>query len=191
MPLSPDCLFNSVSMSPIGHPELVVQEGVQPRIDIAGAGAHHQTLEWRQTHRGLDRYAAAYRRRRAAVPQMQHDLIQLAKITTNQLRRGPGDELMRGAVEAIAPDPILLRKITRDRVGRSRRRQGAEECGIEDRNMRYVELRPRRLDTRHCARIVQRGKGNQVLDLVEHIVIDDRRVGEVRPTVDDAMADRA
>src|SRR4029453_4912059 len=37
--------------------------------------------------------------------------------------------------------------------------------------------------------IVQGRKGNEVLDLVEHIVIDDGRVREVRPTMNDPMAD--
>ena len=43
---------------------------------------------------------------------------------------------------------MLLRKITRNRIRGGRVRECAEECGIEDRNMRYVELSPRRLDTR-------------------------------------------
>src|SRR4029450_9907254 len=158
-----------------GHPELVVQERVQSRIDIAGAGAHHQTLEWCQTHRRLDGNATAYRRRRAAIPQMQHDLIQLATITANQLRRGPRYVTMRRAMEAIATNPILLAKITRDRIRCGSQRQGAEEGSIEDRNMRYVELGLRRLDAGHGPRIVQWRKGNEVLDLVEHVVIDDGR----------------
>src|SRR5215216_3733930 len=120
---------------------------------------------------------------------MQHDLIQLAKITANQLRGGPRYKAMRGAVEAVTPNPILLGKITRNRVGCSRQRQCAEEGGIEDRNMRYVELSPRCLDARHCPWIVQRGKGNEVLDLVEHVIVDDGRVREVRPAMNDSMAD--
>src|SRR4249920_3019066 len=109
---------------------------------------------------------------------MEHDLIQLAKITANQLRGSAGHVLMRCAVEPIAPDPILLSKITRDRVRRGGRRQMAEEGGIEDRNMAYVELSSRGFDTRHGSRIVQRRKRNQVLDLLEHVVIDDGRIGE-------------
>ena len=64
---------------------------------------------------------------------MQHDLIQLTKITAHQLRGSAGYELMRCAVEAIAPDPVVLSKITRNRVRRRGRREPAEEGGVEDR----------------------------------------------------------
>ena len=63
-----------------GHAEFVVQEGVQPGVDVAGSGAHHQALQRGQTHRGVDGPAAADRRRRAAVAQVQHDLVQLAQV---------------------------------------------------------------------------------------------------------------
>ena len=92
-------------------------------------------------------------------------------------------------MEAIAPDPIRLSKITRNRVRRGRRRQGIEEGGIEDRNMRYVELCARGLNARHGARIVKWGERNQILDLIQHVVIDDRRIGEVRPTMHDSVSD--
>src|SRR4029450_4153002 len=54
----------------------------------------------------------------------------------------------------------------------------------------HVDPRPRRLDTRHCARIVQRSKGNQVLDFLKHLVIDDGRVREIRSAVNHSMPDR-
>jgi hypothetical protein len=43
-----------------GQAELVVQEGVQPRIHVAGASSHHQALQRRQAHRRLHRDPAAY-----------------------------------------------------------------------------------------------------------------------------------
>src|SRR6187200_3433229 len=103
---------------------------------------------------------------------MQHDLVQLTKITAHQLRSRTRDILMGSAMEAVAPDPIPLSKITRYRVRRSCSRQGAEECRIEDRNMRYIEFCAGSLNARHHARIVQRCKRNQVLDLSEHGVVD-------------------
>ena len=84
-----------------------MQEGVQPGVDVAGAGAHHQTLERGQAHRRLDRDPAAYGRGRAAVAEVQHDLVQLAEVAAEQLGRRPGDELVRGAVEAVAADPVV------------------------------------------------------------------------------------
>ena len=83
--------------------EPAVQKGVQPGVDVAGARSHHQALKLGQSHRRLNRHATAYRRCRAAVPQMQHDLIQFAKITANQLRGRARYELMM-CVEPIAPD---------------------------------------------------------------------------------------
>src|SRR6476659_4806613 len=93
-------------------------------------------------------------------------------------------------MKAIAPDPIGLSKITRNRVGRGRRRQGIEEGGIEDRNVRHVELCAGSLNARHGTRVVKWGERNQILDLIQHVVIDDRRIGEVRSTMHDSVSDR-
>ena len=177
-------------MSPIDRPELVVQEGVQPGVDVAGPGAHHQALQRGQPHRGLDRDAAAYRRRRAAVAQVQHDLVQLAEVTADQLGRGRRDEPVRGAVEAVAADPVRTGQVGRDRVRRRRRRQGGEEGGVEDRHVGHGELGPRRLDAGHGTRVVQRGQRDQVADLGQHRVVDDHRVGEVGPAVHHPVPDR-
>src|SRR5215218_891629 len=122
---------------------------------------------------------------------MQHDLIQLTKIAAHELRSRLGHILMRRAVKAIAPNPIVLSKITRNRVRRRSNRQRAKEGGIEDRNMRNSELRSRSLNAQHGARIVQWREGNQISDLLEHLVIDDRWIGKVGTTMDYPVADRA
>ena len=55
--------------------------------------------------------------------------------------------------------------------------------------MRDAELRPRRFDTCHGTRIVQRRERNQVTDLVHRRVVQDHGIGKVRPTVHDPMTD--
>src|SRR3954452_8387069 len=93
-------------------------------------------------------------------------------------------------MKAIALYPIPLRKIMGNRVRRGSGRQSAEEGGIEDRDVGHVELGPGRFDAGHGARIVQRSKRNQVLDLLYHLVIDDRWISEVRATVNHPVANR-
>ena len=56
--------------------------------------------------------------------------------------------------------------------------------------MRNVEPRPGRFDAGHRTRIVQRCQGNQVADLLDRSVVDDHRIGEVRPAVHDPVPDR-
>ena len=40
------------------------------RVDGAGTGSHHQAIERREAHRGIDRHTMVYCRDRAAVAQM-------------------------------------------------------------------------------------------------------------------------
>jgi hypothetical protein len=93
-------------------------------------------------------------------------------------------------VEAIAADPVCDRQVPWNRVGGRSRRQRGEEGGVEDRDVRDVELRPCRFDAFHSTGIVQRRERNEVSDLIHRRVVQDQGVREVRSAVHDSMPDR-
>jgi hypothetical protein len=65
------------------------------------------------------------------------------------------------------------------------------EGGVEDGHMRNVGQRGLRiLDRPQRGRVVQRGERRQAADRLLHLVVDDHRIAEPRPAVDDAVADR-
>ena len=102
----------------------------------------------------------------------------------------PGHVLVRGAVEPVLVDLVLGGQVGPDRVRPRRLRQAGEEGGVEDGDVRYVEAGPGRADPGHGRRVVQRSQGTERLDLGQHAVVDDHRVGEVGTTVHDPVADR-
>src|SRR5215212_5042948 len=93
-------------------------------------------------------------------------------------------------MEAIAADPVVDRQVAWDRVGCRGRRQSGEEGGVEDRDVRDVELSPCRLDALHGTWIVQRRERNEVTDLVHRCIVQNHGIGEVWSAVNDPMTDR-
>ena len=126
-------------------------------VDISTARTHDETFERCQPHRGVDRDSAFDRRRRRTVAQMQDNLIQI--LAAQELGGPQRDVLMRGAVEAVPADVVLLRDLAVDGVGRCGRGQRVEERRIEHRDMRHIrQLSAGDLDTEHVRRVVQRCK---------------------------------
>ena len=92
-----------------GPAELAVQVAVHRRVEVAGAGAHHQSLQRGQPHRRVDRLRRPgprppRRRCRGAAPRgwcprPARPSRAAARRETKRVRR---------AVEAVAPDPVLL-----------------------------------------------------------------------------------
>ena len=125
--------------------------------------------------------AAADRRGRAAVAQVQHDLVELGRVPAEQLGAAPGRRTgarcrgsRTGGSGAARPARAGSRRCGPPRAGWRRRR-----CRRPRRAGRR-KPRPGRLDPGHGARVVQRRQRDQVADLVDHGVVDDHRVGEVR-----------
>ena len=83
---------------------------------IAGARAHHQPLERRESHRRVHRCAAADGRRRAAAAEVEHDQLQIGDRPTQQ-RGGAGRGPRVGdAVEAETADAVALGQLPGDGV---------------------------------------------------------------------------
>ena len=160
-------------------------------VDVAGAGAHHQALHRRQAHRRVHRAPADDRRRRRAVAQMQHDLVQRCQRHVQKLRRLLADVLVGGAVKPVPADVPLRGEVPVDGVRRRRGRQVVEERGVEHRDVRQIgQHLAGHPDTEHCGRIVQRRKRSQLLQLGDQRVVDERRPVEVRAAVHHPVPDR-
>ena len=83
---------------------------------------------------------------------------------------------MRGAVEAVLADAVRLRELGVDGVGVGLRRQGGEERGVEDGDVRHVRQRlAGRLDAGDARRVVQRCERAELAQLLQHPVIDHDR----------------
>ncbi len=98
---------------------------------------------------------------------------------------------MRGAVEAVAAHPEAVRDLRLDRVAGRGLRHGGVERRVEDGDLRQVRAhRHGRADAGEVGRIVQRGHRDQPLDLGEHLLVDDRGLGEEHAAVHHAVPDR-
>ena len=158
-------------------------------VDVAGPGAHDESLERRHAHRGVDATAAVDGGDARPVAEVGHDQIELGERSAEDLRGACGDMSHRRAVEAVAADLELLVPVVRHGVAVSVRRQGAMERGVEHGHV--IDVGPvlaRRLDPGEVARQVQRCQSHEAAQLGQHIVVDPRRRGEHLAAVDDAVA---
>ncbi len=162
----------------------------QPRIDAARAGRHHEPLERREAHRGVDRAAVGDRAQRCAGAEVAADEPQPGRRATEQLGDAPGDPGMREAVEAVAPQPPALAPGRRERVGRGRRGQRSVEGGVEARDGRQLgQLRAHRVERGDRLRLVQRREVAELAQRRLDVRVDPHGRGEALAAVDDAMAD--
>src|SRR5699024_2890371 len=161
------------------------------RVDVTGTGTHDQTSQRGQTHGGIDRLAATDRRCRGTIAQVQGDLVDLLRLAAHDLRHRAGDELVARAVEAVAADVVLVRDPLVKAIVRRVLRQGGEERGIEDRDVRHVAQQGASvLNTVDIRWIVQRRQRDELLNLSDHLVVDEHRLGEGRTTVNDTVSNR-
>ena len=145
----------------------------------------------RQAHRRLDRDAAADRRRRRAVAQVQHDLVEVLEPAAEHARDLAGHVLVRRPVEAVPAHPVLAGDLPVDRVRGGRLGQRAEERGVEHDDVRHVrEQLAGHLDAGEVGRVVQRRQRGEGVDLRDDLVVDDDRRAEDRAAVHHPVADR-
>jgi len=65
------------------------------------------------------------------------------------------------------------------------------KCRVEDGHVRHVRTRRDRfLDTPQGWRVVERCEAIEVVDRVAHSFVDDNRLSEMRPSMNDPMGDR-
>jgi len=121
---------------------------------------------------------------------MEHDLRQLAEVAPEERGGRLADELVAGAVETVAADPVLPGEIGVDRVRVCGRRERLMERGVEHGHVRHIrEHGSRRDDAGEVGRVVQRSEHRELLDLALDVGVDERGGEEARPSVHDAMPD--
>ena len=173
-----------------GVPAGPAQEHQDGRVQVAGAGAHHQALQRGEAHGRVHGLAAPDGRDGGAVPQVGDDAVELLHRKVQQ-RRGPVRHvLVRGAVEAVAADAVVGVELVRDGVAPGVLGQGAVEGGVEHGDLRHVRpLLGDGADAQHVGGVVQRGQRVEPLDGAGDLVVDQDRLGEALAAVHHAVAD--
>src|SRR5260370_36631782 len=79
---------------------------MQTRIYITAPCAHHQPLQWREPHSGVDAPAAPDSRRATAITEVSRDQLCLFERLPQPSRGFVGDVMMAGPMEAVPAHPI-------------------------------------------------------------------------------------
>ncbi len=159
--------------------ERAVQVHVYRGVEVPRTRPHHQALQRRQPHRRVHRGPTAYGGRGRTVAEVQHDHVHVLDATTERPRRLARDVRVRGAVEPVPADVVLLAPGPRDGVRVRDLRDRVVEGGVEDHHLRQVrEQLAGHLDALEVGRVVQRREGHQVGDRGHHVVVDQRGLGE-------------
>ena len=160
-------------------------------VEVAAAArAHHEPFERREPHRGLDRAPVLHRADRRAVAQVAGDHPHLLGGRVHRLRRLTRHILVRGAVEAVASEPVRGGHGAVDRVGLRSARQRRVERGVEHGDVRHVrEELSRGADPAHVVGVVQRREGRERVERSDDLVGDAHGPRELGATVHDAVHD--
>jgi hypothetical protein len=146
-----------------GHLALAVEVEDDAGVDVAGTRAHDQALQRGQAHGGVDGPAATDGGHRGTVAQVQGDLVDVVGVLAQDLRDQVGDVLVAGAVEAVAPDVVLVGDLTVEAVPGRRLRQAVEEGRVEHGDVLDVgQQRPGVLDAVDVGGVVQGRQGIRV-----------------------------
>src|SRR5437870_10709278 len=118
--------------------ELVYVQALVPQqinkhawVNSAAAGTHHQTLQGRETHRGIDTDAVTDRRHRRAITQMGNNEPQVPP--ADHLCRPAGAVRMAQSVETVTAHAPFARPLLRHRIGSGRLGQGCVEGRVKRR----------------------------------------------------------
>ena len=164
--------------------------GEDGRIDGAGARAHHEALQRREAHGGVDGLPVVDRRDGAAVAQMARDEPQIAQRATEQVRRLLSRVAVARAVGSVAADAVVVVVAGRQGVHVGLGRHRGVEGGVEDGDLgRVRHERGHHVDAGVGWRVMQRRQLLAQLKLLAGRLVDDHGFGEVLAAGHDAVAD--
>ncbi len=83
------------------HARLADEVEDDARVNVTGTGTHRQAGQRGQAHRGIDGAAIADSRSGSTIAQVEGDLVGVHRVAAQEGRYLLGDELVRGAVDAI------------------------------------------------------------------------------------------
>ena len=175
----PGAVLERVGQLGRGHSAVFDQPQQEAGVDAARPRRHHDAVERREAHRGVDRAPAGDRAQRRARAEVAGDE---PRRVGRELRDAPRGVGVREAVEA-EPAP---RPLSRQRVRGRRRRQRGVERGVEACGRTHAR---ERVDRRQRTRLVQRREVGQLLQPRAHPLVDPDRRPELLATVHDTVRD--
>ena len=172
------------------HVHVLFEPQDESGIDRSRSGRHHQAVQRRESHRGVDRPAVADRGQRRARAEVAGDEPQAVGVAPEEFRGAPRDVRVRQPVKSEAPQaparPPLL--------GQRERRGGGGDGGVEG----GIEARHGGHRGEHCLhgvqggerlRLVQRRQVGQRLKPLPDLVVHPDRSGVQRAAVHDPVPD--
>ena len=171
------------------HVLVLSQELDDSRVDVAGTGAHRQTVQRSEAHGGIELLPPLIAQIEEPLPRWQVIRRSSSSGRPSHLSSLLRNVLVAGAVEAVATDLVLLVILIRYCVHIVGLRHGLMECGIEycdHRNIRAHNLAAS-LDAGQVRRIVKRCQRYAVLDSLEDLLGDDNAVREELAAVYNAV----
>ena len=173
------------------HAQGVVQMEDDCRIDIAGAGTHHQAFQRGQTHGGVNAFAVTNSGNRTTVAKVAGDDVQLFNRLVQDLSGFLSHVEVAGAVCAVTTNAVLFVQAVRQGVEIGFFRHGLVERRIEYCHVFVFQVREgfqRFSDADQMCRVVQRCEGRRVFNALNHGLVDDDGAGVFFTAVDDTVA---
>ena len=168
------------------HAALLQQIEQHAGVDRAAAGAHHQSVERGERHRGGDAFACQHRAHAGTIAKMRHHHAPRRDLR----RQHRGDVFVRNPMEPITPH-AFVGPPPGQREQLRQRRLVAMERGIEAGVLRQSgRCRRHRTDRRQRVRLMQRRQRHELFQLLEHRGVDAHRGCEIHAAMHHAMADR-
>ncbi len=188
-PASPALFPRSVSISSTDMPARS-RWARSADIEVARARAHDEAVERGETHARLGGVAELDRARARAIAQMKAHDSEIRERATEVLRGELGDVRVARPVEAVAANAVFVRDLRVDRVGLGAAWEARVERGVEHGDLRRRRERaPRRADAGEVVRVVERRERDTLSDRCLDRVVDEGRLVEAGPAVDDAVTD--
>ena len=131
-PRTPDSFIEQVVHLVGGESLLLHDIEDSGRVDVAGAGTHHQSLQRCKSHSGVDALAILDSTDRPSVADVAGDEAIVIGVKSEDLAGAVADISVAGTVEAVATDLILVVEAARDGVHVGLRRHRLVEGGVED-----------------------------------------------------------
>ncbi|VAQ32310.1 Uncharacterised protein [Klebsiella pneumoniae] len=174
------------------HAQGVVQMEDDGRIDVTGAGTHHQAFQRGQTHGGVNAFTVTDSGNRTTVAEVAGDDVQLFHRLVEDLSGFLSHVEVAGAVRAVTTNAVLFVQAVRQGVEIGFFRHGLMERRIEYSHVFVFQVREgfqRFSDADQVCRVVQRCERRGVFNTLNYGLVDHHRAGVFFTAVYDTVAD--
>ena len=154
-------------------------------VDATASGTHHNALEGSETHRGIEALAVYNCREGCAVAEVAGNY--LGVLLAEKLYGSAANEAVRGAVEAVTADLVLLIVLVGNAVHINVIGHSAVEAGIKYRNLRNRHDLLTLYDTLEVRGVVERAKVAALLDDSLYLVGNENRAGKLLTAVKNSV----